>query len=164
MCSCSFNETTPHHQLMGLTHPLTHTNTLKHHPLLRRAYVMSRCPRLPSGWFVPSGYGSTLLDVFAPPDHGPILLLLTLLSIFTPHTQPPPPCMPHPPHPRPSACKSPLVFLTSSCSSSAPRPLFILSCPYDLHSQTEERLRPRRAATDLPAPHLHHHQWQQPSG
>ncbi|KAK1799062.1 hypothetical protein P4O66_007323 [Electrophorus voltai] len=31
-------------------------------------------------------------------------------------------------------------------------------------SQTEERLRPRRPATDLPAPHLHQHQWEQPTG
>ncbi len=38
-------------------------------------------------------------------------------------------------------------------------PFLILSCPYDLCSQTEERLRACRPATDLPAPHLHQHQW-----
>ncbi|KAM9701163.1 uncharacterized protein ACNS7B_003146 isoform 3-T3 [Menidia menidia] len=33
-----------------------------------------------------------------------------------------------------------------------------------LRNQTEERLRPRGAAPELPAPHLHLHQWQQPPG
>ncbi len=43
-------------------------------------------------------------------------------------------------------------------------PFLILSCPYDLCSQTEERLRACRPATDLPAPHLHQHQWEQSTG
>ncbi len=43
-------------------------------------------------------------------------------------------------------------------------PFLILSCPYDLCSQTEERLRACHPATDLPAPHLHQHQWEQSTG
>lgn len=164
-------------QMMGLFNKRsawlsTHTLTHKHTPV---QFVWMKLLLL-SGWIrlvltqtkSPSGYGSTLPDVcarsmFVPPDLGPIFLLLH-----------------DPPHlhrsltplpPRPFACSlchrlplPSLVFLTSSCSSSSSAPLFILSCPYGFCSQTEERLRPCRAATDLPAPHLHHHQWQQPPG
>lgn len=109
--------------------------------------------------FSPLSYGSTLPDVFVlgaclvPPELGPVLLFLFIL----------------PPHPLPHLHDSPHLRPSPVRQPSSPPPLpplqrFILSCPYGLCSQTEERLRPRRAATDLPAPHLHHHQWQQPPG